>query len=39
MDENSLYSCVGIAGVQAGEEDTGKDFFSGVSCRLPVMIK
>ena len=25
IDESSLYSCIGIAGAQAGEENSGKD--------------
>lgn len=25
VDEDSLYSCIGIAGAQAGDEETGKD--------------
>lgn len=25
VDESSLYTCIGIAGVQAGEEVSGKD--------------
>lgn len=36
VDEGSLYSCVGIAGAQAGEEDTGKDYIVACSsCLLP----
>ena len=32
IDDDSLYSCVGIAGAQAGDEITGEDIF----CRIEI---